>query len=269
MIDLEIVRTLRETGSYHSPPIPRAKLAYLLGNTGCFYARIWRQILLGSGRFGKQGDHRNLILRCSANMLRAAEAIGVQVHITGLEHLAKVPGGCVVAANHMGSFDSLLLPLLMWTFKPASSWVIKGNLLRYPFMGALLAGSGPIAVTRTNAREDLRKVLEQGQKVIASGGGVFIFPQSTRMAQFEPEQYHTLAIKLAKRNGVPLLPLALDTSFWPNGRIVKDLSRVTPNSHTWFEMGPPIDSSDEKAAHQQNIAFIQERLAHWQKLREG
>ena len=62
-----------------------------------------------------------------------------------------------------------------------------------------------------------------------------IFPQSQRTLEFDPEHFNKLGIKLAKKAEAHIVPVALKTDFWKNGRLFKDigaLDRQLPHSHS-------------------------------------
>ena len=68
---------------------------------------------------------------------------------------------------------------------------------------------------------------------------------------------------MAKAANVPVLPVALKTDFWGNGRLLKDLGRVDPRREIYFEFGAPFLVNDIKDANQQLIEFIAGRLRSW------
>jgi 1-acyl-sn-glycerol-3-phosphate acyltransferase len=127
----------------------------------------------------------------------------------------------------------------------------------------------PIAVTRTNPRHDLKVVLEQGRQRLDQGISIIIFPQTTR-APFNPEQFSTIATKLAGRAGVPLIPLALLTDAWGNGRLIKDMGTIDPAKTVRLRFAPPLEVEGRgQQQHQQVLEFISANLDRWQDNRMG
>ena len=99
---------------------------------------------------------------------------------------------------------------------------------------------------------------------MARGISVIVFPQTTRAERFDPEQFNSIGAKLAGRAGVPLIPLALRTDAWGNGRWLKDFGVVDPRRPVRFRFGAPL-APDRRgaAAHRQTVAFIQQALEEW------
>jgi 1-acyl-sn-glycerol-3-phosphate acyltransferase len=76
------------------------------------------------------------------------------------------------ARNHGLPHDApLLRPLAI---------VLKKSLTEIPLVGPAALHVGCIPVTRKNAREDLKTVLEVGSQRLAAGHSVLLFPQGTR-----------------------------------------------------------------------------------------
>ena len=122
-----------------------------------------------------------------------------------------------------------------------------------------------IAVTRTNPRADLKIVLEQGVERVSRNLSIVVFPQTTRAA-FNPEQFSTIGVKLARRAGVPIIPLALRTDAWENGTIAKDFGKIVPSRKVFFAFGEPL-IVEGKGGNEQNqiIDFIESNLAAWER----
>ena len=80
----------------------------------------------------------------------------------------------------------------------------------------------PIVVGRTDPRKDLEAVMNGGVELLKNGISIVIFPQSTRSVEFKPEEFNSLGVKLAKKAGVDVVPIALKTDFWGNGKLIKE-----------------------------------------------
>ena len=133
-------------------------------------------------------------------------------------------------------------------------------------MKDILTSLGAIPVSRTNPREDLKAVLTEGKKMLESGRTMIVFPQSTRSAVFDPEQFNSIGIKLAKSAGVPVIPMALKTDFLSNGKVCRDLGPVHPENDVWFEFGEPMEIEGNGQAQQQAVVdFISGCFARWQQ----
>lgn len=201
--------------------------------------------------------------RSSLDTIRALERSGVRVEMTGLEHVAALTGPCVFIGNHMSTLETFTLPGTLVPILPIT-FVVKQSLVDYPVFGHVMRSRDPITVGRTNPREDLKAVLEGGAARLARGISIVIFPQTTRTALFDPAAFNSIGVKLAKRAEVPIIPIALKTDAWGNGRLAKDYGRIDPSRTAHFAFGPPLTVTGRgDAAHEEIIRFITRHLAAW------
>jgi len=197
-------------------------------------------------------------------VLRALERTGLQVSISGIEHLQALTTPCVIIGNHVSMMDTVIVPAIVAQETPMT-FIIKESLMNYPVFKYVMHSRNPIALGRKNPREDLKKVFNEGQKRLEQGISVTVFPQTTRGTDFNPKQFNTIGVKLALKAGVPVLPLALKTDAWTNGTLIKDLGRIHPDVSTHFAFDAPITVEGKgKEAHQQVIDFISGKLKSWQ-----
>ena len=95
-------------------------------------------------------------------------------------------------------------------------------------------------------------------------GAILLFPQSTRRKDVDPASFNSLAVKLAKKAGVKVVPVAIKTDFWENGRLVKDLGPLNRKKEIYFNFGKPIEiKGNGKEENQDIIEFIQKNLEQW------
>ncbi len=256
---------LRREMAYETPPGPAHWRFGCVGplRTACFHARVlWgyrtARRLIREGRF----DLDQYALRAVDN-LHAAEAAGGHVKVTGLEHLAAAIGPVVIVGNHMSSLETVVLPCFLLPFKDVA-FVVKEALTTHPIFGPIMCAVKMIPVSRTNPREDLKRVLTRGVELLQSGTSVVIFPQATRTTVFDPGQFNTLGVKLAARAGVPVVPMALRTDFWANGRLVKDLGPICPARpiRVAFDAARAVTGTGHED-HEAVVAFITQRLHEW------
>ena len=98
----------------------------------------------------------------------------------------------------------------------------------------------------------------------ANGGSIIIFPQATRSVEFDIEGFNTLGVKLASRNGVPVVPVAIKTDFQRNGKWIKDMGPIDPQKTLYFKFGEPLPVEGKgRKTHQQVIEFISQNLLAW------
>jgi len=204
----------------------------------------------------------------SLGVLRALERVGVRLEITGISHLAQLETPCVVIGNHMSLLETVVLPGVIQPVRNVT-FVVKQSLLEYPVFKHVMRSRDPIAVSRTNPRQDLKAVLEGGKERLSRGISIIIFPQTTRTNSFDPAQFSTIGVKLAARAKVPVVPLALLSDAWRNGKFVKDLGRIDPSRRVRFAFGEPMPVEGRGGEeHQAIIRFISGKLREWRD-REG
>ena len=260
----DIVDALTGPGVYrtaHDLAVGRADR--LLGRLdGWLYLRVFREVVRANLTARRGRYDREAWYGTSQAIMRAVECCGARVAIEGADvlHTARP---AVIVANHMSMLETMLLPGLVAPFRGAA-FVVKRTLLSYPVFGRVLRAVRCISVMRANPRDDLKEVLRQGGEALAEGRFVMIFPQATRAVVFDPAQFNTLGNKLAKRAGVPVIPLALKTDFLGIGRLMRDFGPIDRSKTVRFRFGPPVSLDDgDRQAHAQVVAFISTTLKEW------
>jgi 1-acyl-sn-glycerol-3-phosphate acyltransferase len=228
-----------------------------------YYLRLFHIILAESLIARKKPYEGKTWAKGSLDVLRMVESAGGEFHISGLKALNRYHGPVVYVANHMSLLDTLILPCILLAFGKVT-FVVKEGLLRYPVLGIIIRAIHPIAVTRENARQDLKTVINQGVTRISRGCSIIIFPQATRSAIFNAAAFNSLGVKLAQRAGVPVVPVALKTDFQGNGKIIKDMGPVDPTKTLYIKFGnPEWVEGKAQGMHRRIIAFILQNLREW------
>ncbi|MDR3712682.1 MAG: lysophospholipid acyltransferase family protein [Puia sp.] len=248
--------------NYLTKPEKISLAARLLPSLG-FYCRFI-EIVIRASKMARLGLYDNeKWYESSFDVLKELEKIGICFHISGIDHLREVEGPCVIIGNHMSLMESVVLPVIIGPVK-AITFIIKEGLLRYPVFQHIMRSRNPIAVTRTNPRHDFQTVMEEGVDRLKKGISIIVFPQTTRSSSFDPEQMSTIGVKLAKKAGVPIIPLALRTSAWKNGKIIKDFGVINVSESVRFSFGAPLRVQGKGADEHQAVArFIEDTLNEW------
>lgn len=220
---------------------------------------IYHGIMAGLNRYSNE-----LYVQSNLAIVRLIEGCNGRFHVTGLHHLRDCPGPAVIIGNHMSSIDTNTLACFIWPYMKLT-YVAKASLINFPFFGRVLNYLNPIAVGRTNPREDLQTVLQEGANRLQNGLSVMIFPQSTRTTTFIPEKFNSLGVKLARRANVPIIPMALKTDYWQNGRsLLRDFGPIHRHKPIHIAFGSPYTIGDNsKQAHEYVLHFIQSHLEQW------
>ena len=228
-----------------------------------YFYWVFVRIVLRSSSLAKKGTYgEEAWIKSSIEVLRHLERVGVSVELSGADHISAVDSPVIFIGNHLSVLETVILPAFIVPFR-SMTYVIKQSLLEYPIFKHVMRSRDPIAVSRTNPRQDLKTVLAEGQERLAQNMSIMIFPQTTRTA-FDPAQFSSIGIKLAKKAGVPVVPLALKTDAWENGKRFKDFGRINPKKRVYFAFGAPLEIRGKGTEeHQQIIDFIQGKLAQW------
>jgi 1-acyl-sn-glycerol-3-phosphate acyltransferase len=199
----------------------------------------------------------------SLDILESIEKTGVKIHVTGMNNLKKVDGPVVFVSNHMSILETFLFPSFIQQVKKIL-YVIKAELSTFPLFGPVAMARNPIVVGRENPKEDLMTVLNVGSERIKEGYSIIIFPQRTRSNVFDPAMFNSLGIKLAKRNNIPVIPIAIVTDAWGNGKLIKEFGKIDPSKEVRIAFGEPmIITGTGNEQHEKSIEFISNKLTVW------
>ncbi len=196
-------------------------------------------------------------------IVKSMEGVGMRVTVEGQEHLHSFEGPAVFVSNHMSTLETFVLPAIIRPVK-AMTFVVKQSLMEYPLFGDILRALDVIVLSRTNPRKDLKVMIGQGRDRLANGISVVVFPQTTRSTTFDASQFNSIGCKLAARNGVPVVPIALRTDAWGIGDRAKDIGRIDPSLPVHFRIGEPLHPQAKGSrTHQRTVEFIEQTLGEW------
>ncbi len=248
--------------TYSTPEQSPGILARLLPSWA-FYVKLLRIVFHYSGLAKRNQYDATAWHTSSLAVLHALESVGVRIHITGLAALRQVEGPCILVANHMSTLETIVLPGIVQPLKDVT-FVVKRGIVEYPVFKHIMQARDPIVVDRVSPREDLARVLDEGPRILAAGRSIVVFPQTTRTLTFDPAQFNSIGVKLARQAHVPIVPVAVRTDAWGIGRSVKEIGRINPALPVQFAFGDPIPLIGRgAAAHQTCIEFIRTQLTSW------
>ncbi|MFC1813216.1 lysophospholipid acyltransferase family protein [Thermodesulfobacteriota bacterium] len=250
--------------AYLSPPKRHVLVENLAGwPTFIFYTRLLKTVYMNSVIARRGNLDRNKWADASFEVFKLVESAGGKFNISGIKGLTQQKRPRIYIANHMSMIDTLILPCLTLSMTDVT-FVVKESLLRYPLFGEIIRARHPIAVSRRNPREDFKTVLSKGQDFISNNYSIVIFPQATRSSIFDAASFNSLGVKLARKAGVPVIPIALKTDFQGNGRIVKEMGPIDPRKILYFKFGDPLEVEGKgQVTHRKVVEFIERNLKAW------
>ena len=117
-------------------------------------------------------------------------------------------GGAVLAANHLSAID----PPAIGVYSTRSiRYMTKVELLSVPIAGEFLRMAGTFAVRRGEGDRDSLRV---ARWLVAQGHVVGMFIEGTRQKFGYPGPAHSGAAMVAMQEGVPVVPVGIDTFGW-------------------------------------------------------
>jgi 1-acyl-sn-glycerol-3-phosphate acyltransferase len=250
------------TADYRTAPGATASLGSRFPST-VFYAGMIKVVFQAAAlsRKGRYGSPQ--WVESSRRIVDLLERVGVRFVIENVAVLKTLGRPCVFIGNHMSTLETFVLPCILQPHLDVT-FVVKQSLIEYPVFKHVMISRDPIVVQRVNPREDFKRVMEGGEERMGRGISIIVFPQSTRSPVLDTEQFNSMGIKLAKRCGVPAVPIALKTDAWGNGRMIKDFGRIDPARTVHIKFGEPIEvAGSGKEEHARVVRFIQEHLVRW------
>ncbi|MDR3213312.1 MAG: 1-acyl-sn-glycerol-3-phosphate acyltransferase [Azoarcus sp.] len=180
--------------------------------------------------------HRWVTRWVPAMMWAVQHILGITFRVIGRENIPSGPA--VIISKHQSAWDTIALQAIF----PPLSFILKRELLRIPFLGWALASIRSIAIDRSAGKDALAQVVEQGRERLKEGLWVAVFPEGTRVAPGVRGRYKPGGAFLAKRAGVPVVPVAHNAGeLWPRHAFLKSPGEVV------VSIGPVIGVKGVKA----------------------
>ena len=251
---------------YHTKENRRVLADKLMLGASTYFLARFLCIVFRNRKIAVQGRYDNdQWVSSSRDVFILIEECGGRFHITGLDNLRKEQGPVVILSNHMSVLENMVFPGIIaqdrWV-----TFVVKESLVKHPVFGPVMRSRNPIALSRSNPREDFKIVMSQGLELLQKGCSIMIFPQSTRKSEFIPAEFHSIGVKLAGRANVPVVPVAIKTDFWRTGRIMKDLGPIYRKKPIYMTFGEPFRiHGNGKEEHTRIVGFISSELSKWKE----
>jgi 1-acyl-sn-glycerol-3-phosphate acyltransferase len=142
--------------------------------------------------------------------------------VHGTEHLDGLDGPVVVVANHTSHADTMVLLTALprrlrrrLVVAAAADYFFKGGVSG--FLSSLFFGAIPV-----DRQGVSRSTLEECHQLLGAGWSLLIYPEGGRSPDGEMQAFKPGAAWIARRAGVPVVPVHLDGAF-----------RVLPKGRSW------------------------------------
>ncbi|CAK7032758.1 MAG: hypothetical protein DELT_00429 [Desulfovibrio sp.] len=251
--------------SYDTPPEAALPVSSIFPNLS-FYWRMCATLNKAANQAKAGQLNSDNWIRASISIREALEKSGVKIHIEGIEHFRSINGPCVFIGNHMSTLETFVLPGVIRPLRPFT-FVVKEGLLRYPIFNHVMRSREPIVVERKDPRADFTAVMQGGLERIEQGISVLVFPQSTRRLTLDRQHFNSMGVKLARKAGVPVVPVALRSDAWGMGGLfglLKDHGPIRPEIPVNLRFGPALAiHGNGKDEHEAVYSFIENALAEW------
>ncbi|MFM2274557.1 MAG: hypothetical protein RL211_429 [Pseudomonadota bacterium] len=163
-----------------------------------------------------------MFLACAVYGLRTI--CGVEWRVSGMDNLPGLDAHghqlpAILLLKHQSTLETLLMPLIM---PRPLAYVFKKEILYIPFFGWGIARCDMIHIDRQQGKQAFQKVAEQGQRLLANGTWVIMFPEGTRIARGQVGPYKLGGTRLAVQTGAPVVPIAVSSAkCWPRKGFIK------------------------------------------------
>jgi len=254
-----------QENSYTTKSNSRKFIDKLFLNTRIYFVLSYIQQIFVCRRLALRGKYdRKAWAISSHNVVKLIEHCGGKFQIEGFDNFRNCNEPVVIVSNHMSAMESMIFPALIAPFME-TTFVVKASIARHFLFGPVMRARDPIAVERANSREDLIYVMKKGKEFLEKGTSVVVFPQGGRREVFKPEEFNSLGVKLAKSKRVKVIPMAIKTDFWGNGKLVKDLGPIRRDREIFIKIGEPLEIiGNGKEQNDQIIKFIENNIQKWQ-----
>jgi len=185
-------------------------------------------------------------------------ALAARVEVHGAEYISKLSEGYVIASNHIGRLDAILI--YNFTDRNDIIMLVAEKYREIPLARWFVKQLDAIWIERFNADfSALRQALYRLKK----GGVLVLAPEGTRSPNAALQKGWPGASYLAAKSGAPVVPVALvgceDAKFFPNLKHLRR-TRVTVYAGEPFTL-PPVPAQNREAALEQYTEEIMCRIA--------
>jgi 1-acyl-sn-glycerol-3-phosphate acyltransferase len=182
----------------------------------------------------------------------AGAICGLRYTIEGHENLPDRP--FISLWKHSSTWDTMAQMFVV----PPAAWLLKREVTWIPIVGWAVSTYKPIAINRSAGHSAVNQVVTQGRERLASGMGVIVYPEGTRVLPGQTRKYGISGALLATQTGTPVVPIAHNSGyFWRRRSIMKKAGTIR------VVIGPPIDPTgmDPRELNNQVQQWIEAKVA--------
>jgi len=176
--------------------------------------------------------------------------LGFRLEVRGKDHLRQLSGPIILAGNHTGYLDSLIvLAAVNRPFK----FLMSDEVYSWKSVGKFVRCGNIIPIDRTSPRQGLKRALD----ALKSGTSLCIFPEGTLTQTGELGRFNPGVAYLQQKTGLPVLPFTICGGFeaWavetPRPRFEKLI----------IQFGQPLYPADGLNADM-TLGLLRDRIAH-------
>lgn len=187
---------------------------------GGIYFLIFAFMAMALSFFAKPERFDPFLKLCLKGLLKL---IFVKVRVEGKEFV-DTSQAYLYMSNHESLFDIPVLEAYIPTFVRG---VEAKRQFKWPVYGWLISRMGNIPIDRKNVHASIRSI-KKAAKVLKKGKSIVILPEGTRTLDGKMGRFKKLPFLLAKKGGVPVVPIGLSGLF------------ELKNKGTWIVKPKPI-----------------------------
>ncbi|MFZ0324441.1 MAG: lysophospholipid acyltransferase family protein [Actinomycetes bacterium] len=175
-----------------------------------------------------------------AGLRTAFLALGLKLDVHGGENVPRT-GGAVMASNHVSHLDFVFVGLGARPSRRLVRFMAKKAVFEHPVAGPLMRGMKHIPVDRDAGAGSYAQAL----RMLSDGELVGVFPEATISRSFQPKEFKTGAVRLARATRTPLIPVAVwgTQRLWTYDERSSLKQRGVPVA-VW--VGEPVDATGDQ-----------------------
>ena len=144
------------------------------------------------------------------NLMLLRVIVGLRCEVRGREKISSGP--LIVASKHQSAWETVaLMPLF-----DSPLFIVKRELMWIPVFGWLMRKGRMVAIDRRATVQAVHAMVEGARAELSRGRQLIMFPEGTRRPVGAEPRYKYGVAHLYAAEGVPCLPIALNSGlFWP------------------------------------------------------